>query len=827
MENNNIEDKLDDSILKLEYDNDDSYLFDPNITGDYLEKVIDLRLSSNVKFSKYVYDYYLISQEYLHYTWYIPQNKILKYVPTSAFYFRFYEIYYKFLKNINYNNVIQITSIPILNELKFLINKINNLLLISNNKSYFKTKKKIIKKLKSMSKYDEIFNNNIIDINLNNKSDFIFYSNLNKTHKYNINILKFTKLNNINFYNGMIFILKNLAINGSVVINVRNLFYKFNVDIYLILKKYFKESYIYIPEIYNLFNSGGVNIILKYFTGISDNDFNKLYKIYEIIKNIYPNGVEDINIYNKELRKKYNIRKKINPKTKNIYSLLNIKTSDPIYDEIRHFNIKLCFDKINLLNKLNQLSKLKEEELPKLPTQYQIDSAIIYLKKWNIPHYNFYTDKYFKDNILNKFYNVLNNYLFEVNTPYKSIFLRKYNNKSISNILDNNNYKSKKLKQSLKDKKTKKLKKSAINIKTKKKNIDIDNKLYNFYTQDEVYLSINEELEDLLNRLNNIILYVESRRNYDITDKDKQLAKYYNIINKFKFFNSKIKKYNLLYLFNKSKKTNYNLDNLILMEVLNNLNNNANIFNNIKLNTSDLRDCLILNSNNKIKKTLNIFLNSLNIDKINITEINIENKIIKGKSKYNKNNKKYDFIINLSELTELEIKNKLSFIEKDKDINKLLYFNLLSILQLLQNDGSFISRLIIPGNYLIWTLLFMCYKYFKYVYLYKDNISYDNREYILICIGYLGIPEDLINILNKSYKLYGVNFELFEDIYPEPFVLQIRDVYKSLIENYIKTVENKIFMYDNIDLIKDLRIEKLIYDGIMNKNKLWLKYFKF
>ena len=67
--------------------------------------------------------------------------------------------------------------------------------------------------------------------------------------------------------------------------------------------------------------------------------------------------------------------------------------------------------------------------------------------------------------------------------------------------------------------------------------------------------------------------------------------------------------------------------------------------------------------------------------------------------------------------------------------------------------------------------------------------------------------------------------DLFDDMYPEEFVVQLSNIYSKLIINYVNSIERIIYYVDNKELIGKDYI-KHIKNYVQEKNEEWIKKYK-
>ena len=390
-----------------------------------------------------IYKYNLVSYDEIYYS-FLNKNfakklsPITKYLPLNDKYYSLKEVITEFnilehikhtdsILNIGYN----LTVLELLQNNNYKINNIT--CIIPNSKdNYYKyineEWKKKITTIKALFSMNFIYNqNSIIEL----ISQIQKQTNIDK---YKLVVYTIYSMDNIlynyeNYFNilnlfiGVIYGLLYTTINGIFIMHFGSVIYKHNADIYLYLSQFFKEHYLYYPEIHNKAKKTGVMGIFKGFKGINEEELNKLF---DMISTIEPYG--NIDYYK-------------NAKTnaiKHISSLLNIieiNDSSPrnnIYNEIINFNNTIYIDKLIFVQKLLSLLSVPElanKQDTKLPTPDQITSSILYCKKWDIPYFDKYNsskmESYITRNILGEMYGLAEPILYNFKTPFKTYIANK------------------------------------------------------------------------------------------------------------------------------------------------------------------------------------------------------------------------------------------------------------------------------------------------------------------------------------------------------------------------------------------------------------------
>lgn len=804
------------------------------------------------QFLPYIYNYSLIPYEISKYDKeFIFDIKLLKYKPIYYIYYRYYEIYNLFFKDLKFNNIIQIGDIATF--LEVLINNkkyINSYKLINistkKNKKYIE----LANKIKKIFKFDIIVKDNTYQLlEIDNKdiikSDFIIYSN----YFINRDLIHLNlHVNDINNFIGLLFIFNNLKKNGSVIFYINNIINKNQGDIYLILKKYFKEIYLYYPEISNKIKTGGTNIICKFFKGISDSEYNKLYSIYKKLKSEFPNNESDlIKLNYNEILKHTSDQQIIIPKYKFINGFLD-DTVEKDYEDIKNFNMNKFFMQYLEINKLIKLSQLSNEELKLLPnpSEYQIMMSMFYLKKWNIPHYPYKTEKYIKDTFLTEIYENIVPIYYKVNTPYKSFLLNKYKPLKPKLTLKLKKKKNKTQKTTLNSLNTMNnnlvdnqfIDKDNINLDSMilKFNLDdIDKKLEDSYDKYEKYLSLEEELEDSNNLIEKVGYYIDSRRDLTYDDENKQIATYDKYKRRYRFYNPENRKLRLKTVVEEKFKTGEITQAFLKMWEMLHMCNLVNP----RKHKNEYKSFHLCEAPGQFIKSLNHYIKTHGIQKLTWHGQSLE----PSKGGYSDSYgffKKYPKQWHWGDITKLE--NVKRYKKMGLDVNLITsdcglswgdprYYNVaacsyMAILMLLPVGSDMVYKILLPAKAIVWNMIYISYQYFQELEFYKPVQNYHSREFYIIGKKFLGLPKEIITIFEHIFENYNDDIDLFNDEYPEPFVLQMRKFNTIFASNYANAIEKQIFTMDNIDLIES-EIEKLIFDGIKEKNEKWISDFKF
>ncbi len=77
----------------------------------------------------------------------------------------------------------------------------------------------------------------------------------------------------------------------------------------------------------------------------------------------------------------------------------------------------------------------------------------------------------------------------------------------------------------------------------------------------------------------------------------------------------------------------------------------------------------------------------------------------------------------------------------------------------------------------------------------------------------------------RNYGNIKYNYDLFNDIYPEEFVIQIQHICEKLSSNFVNSIEKIIYYVDNIDALGK-EYKKHIESYMEEKNNDWVRKYK-
>ena len=115
-------------------------------------------------------------------------------------------------------------------------------------------------------------------------------------------------------------------------------------------------------------------------------------------------------------------------------------------------------------------------------------------------------------------------------------------------------------------------------------------------------------------------------------------------------------------------------------------------------------------------------------------------------------------------------------------------------------------------------MVYLLYKYFKKIYIYKPMLNFRSGEYYLVCLNKKKIPEKVIKELcKKTFKPKKVT--------ALGFLLQFYEFTKQIIEKRNTQLERLLYLMNNYELISDDEF-KLINKIREKRIKEWIKKYK-
>ncbi len=808
--------------IKLSYSKDLKLLNEP-IWGLFYNKCVDIDVSFGYKENRdryfdtaiFIYPYFF-TNEAIHVKYYEKniKYKFNKYIPITPYFYRGIEIVKIFLEPFLKSHPSLIVSefgeVPFLCEvLKYYNYKLSSLnfykqyykFLLNDFENKNNNFNKLYELLRKMYEFnfkqlpDSIYS--LIEIEtLIEKSDIIHYGIFNL--KYYNNMEKLDNYTNIiNIFIGLLVGLKYLKNDGILILDFNAVVNKATADIYLIAKKYFKKTDLYHHEVSNLVKRSGCYGIFRGFKGCPKEDFDKLLKILQEFKEMYPEYPKGLQITDKKIIDKYQMTNvneyKSKVTNKYIYGFLDIPENDDYYQEIINFNNKRYILKLEFIKRLALLMKLSDQELSKIkvPSQEQITYSIMYCKKWGIEYFPYYYDsKVMNDKmgqqILTEIYGNIEPVIYKFKT-------------SLPRLTQKISYNLRKTKKSLKK------------MQSSKKISEFHSLGFNFM----------QEITNINNVMVQTGYMIDSRRDFDIKDPKRQLYNYFMANVLFRFYKSSGDEVenNLSFMVRDKIHRNVSQAWLKLYEILAEID--------------------IIPKQKSVYKTFHLceapgsFIDCL--DYYIKKETNIKSFIWNAQSHKPTKGKKYfgdDYGIikaypnrwhwgkdGNGDITSCN--NIFSYKELCKDIDlitsdcglpmnepgyhRVLFSSMVAITYLLPKDGNMIFKILLPIDIsIIWDLIYLWFNNFKEFIFFKPVQNHQSREFYIIGKKYSGklentkILNQLLDLVKDSRDTF-MTTDLFEGNYSELFISQMLEISQKLCDNWTFTIQKQIYYSDNMD----------------------------
>ena len=162
---------------------------------------------------------------------------------------------------------------------------------------------------------------------------------------------------------------------------------------------------------------------------------------------------------------------------------------------------------------------------------------------------------------------------------------------------------------------------------------------------------------------------------------------------------------------------------------------------------------------------------------------------------------------------------------------RILFSSMVAITYLLPIGGSMIFKILTPINKpIVWNIIYLWFTSFNEFRFFKPIQNSQSREFYIIGKGYNGINKssldkllDLVKDENDTF----MNVDLFNGKYPESFVNQIANVSKQLVDNWSFTIQKQIYYSDNMESLKNNKwFMKTIQYYIKKKNLDFIEKYK-
>ena len=168
----------------------------------------------------------------------------------------------------------------------------------------------------------------------------------------------------------------------------------------------------------------------------------------------------------------------------------------------------------------------------------------------------------------------------------------------------------------------------------------------------------------------------------------------------------------------------------------------------------------------------------------------------------------------------------------DPKYHQVAYASYVSILYSLPINGTLLYKILSPiDTPLIWNLIYITYTNFREMYFFKPIQNSQSREFYIIGKGYLGTDQEVLDKLLylvpafEDPKFNEEEDDLFDDTYPEAFVIQVQTICEILASNYVNSIERIIYYVDNIEGLGE-DYKKHIESYMKEKNEDWIRKYK-
>lgn len=155
---------------------------------------------------------------------------------------------------------------------------------------------------------------------------------------------------------------------------------------------------------------------------------------------------------------------------------------------------------------------------------------------------------------------------------------------------------------------------------------------------------------------------------------------------------------------------------------------------------------------------------------------------------------------------------------RGKHAEKLVFFTILFMLMNVPLGKNCLMKLYLPINSELYIyMIYLLYRYFKKVYIYKPIVNFRSEEFYIVCIGKKEVPDKLIKKLSKK----SIEYPKVSDL---SFLLQLYDYTKLIIDKRELQLKRLIYLMDNYDLISKSEF-KLMKQIKEKRFKEWIKKY--
>lgn len=737
---------------------------------------------STVKATSYLYPYIFSGEAKFIFAEFkqqpVSHKSMLKYIPITSQFFSYNELYELYLKDKPISSAIYFGQNPAILEVLFYHRyTMENVIFVNKTHVEYPTSQIYnYKTLLFTNKYELPFGDY-------DPQYICAYSLIEFQSGFNLN---YAFQNDINLFIGMLCGLKYTQHGGIFILNIAHIVNKNQADVYLILKKYFQESHLYYPEISNPSKHSGTIALFIGYKGIPDADYQELLEIFNKIRAEYPNGGADLNIIDAKTRKLCLVEKPIENTThKYIYGYLNTKLTDDAYQEIIQFNNYRYGYQYQFLNKLEYFLQKQSEPPGRIPSQEQIQTSLLYLKKWDIPHFE-----------LTAIHKKLTTEFYTLIKPLKFTFTKYKEHDTLYEII---------------------------------------------HTENKGAGSLIKKLEPYNNLIHQTGLYIDSRRDFDIQDKTLQTHDYDAVKTQFRFFTPDFPEGKLT----RTLEKRYNIENISqawikMWEMLSDCEIIRDSDGLTKFNSFHLCEApgmFIL--------ALNHYLHTkTSIKKFNWNAQSLHPSIARIKDTYGliqkyPNNWHWgpSQTGDIRELKNINYYKKfttnIQLITSDcglewgnPDYEHVAISSLAAIMLLAPVGATMIFKTLAPSDKpLLLDLFYMVYLSFEEIIFYKPLQNLYSREYYIIGKKCKGVSAAHKQILERIIKGGDSRPAKIFDTYIADFMVQMEAFMDQFSVNYSYTIEKQIWYMDNYKSLST-EFKAMARQAIIDKNNDWLATYK-
>ena len=165
----------------------------------------------------------------------------------------------------------------------------------------------------------------------------------------------------------------------------------------------------------------------------------------------------------------------------------------------------------------------------------------------------------------------------------------------------------------------------------------------------------------------------------------------------------------------------------------------------------------------------------------------------------------------------------------DISLKKAHFASILFIFNNLPKDGNFVSKFVLPiDDALEIDMIYLIYKQFKKVYIYKPLQNMYSGEFYIIGIKYTPISNSYLDKMFEILKTFdkkSFDKKIQKSKYPKSFVYQLCKSINDITNNWIFYIKRQFYYVDNAKYIPKEHYE-IVKKYVYKKNIDWIKKFK-